>query len=66
MDDNAKILAGLFILALIVFFIAIGPICSIWALNTLFGLEIVLSFKTWCAMAWLHMLLATNVKTKKN
>lgn len=65
-DDTAKVLAGLFILGLIVFFIAIGPICSIWAINTLFGVEIVLSFKTWCAMAWIHLLLATKVKANRD
>jgi hypothetical protein len=66
MDDNAKALVFLFLLALIVFFIAIGPIASIWAINTLFGTEIVLSFKTWCAMAWIHMILATKLKANKD
>lgn len=41
------ILAILFI----VFIIAIGPLCTIWALNTLFPvLSIAYTFETWCAV----------------
>lgn len=38
------------IIALIAFLIFIGPVASIWALNTLFpALAIPLTFDTWCA-----------------
>lgn len=42
-----------FILAalLILFLIVIGPLCTIWALNTLFPvLAIAYTFETWCAV----------------
>ena len=41
----------LVIIALIAFVVIIGPIATIWALNTLFpALAIQLSFETWCAV----------------
>lgn len=40
--------------------IAIGPLVTIWALNTLFGLAIAYSFKTWFATAWLGLMLASR------
>lgn len=40
----------LLIIAFVIFAVVIGPIASIWALNTLFpALAIPLSFDTWCA-----------------
>jgi hypothetical protein len=43
-----KILA---LIAVIAFIIIIGPIATIWALNTLFpALAIELSLETWCAV----------------
>lgn len=43
-----KILA---LVALIAFVVIIGPIATIWALNTLFpSLAIQLSLETWCAV----------------
>lgn len=51
-------LAILFILALLVF----GPLATIWSLNTLFGLEIAYSFRTWIAVAWL-MVVIQGVRT---
>ena len=51
MRDVVKILVGL---ALIVFFIAIGPWLVIWALNTLFpALAIPYTFETWGAVVLL-------------
>ena len=42
----------LFLIALaVIFLIVIGPIATIWALNTLFPvLNIPLTFETWCAV----------------
>lgn len=38
------------LLALIAFIVFIGPVASIWSLNTLFpSLNIPLNFDTWCA-----------------
>jgi hypothetical protein len=55
-----------FIVALIVF----GPFVSIWSLNTLFGLGIAYTFKTWLAAIWIQMVtfggVQTAVKSKKD
>lgn len=45
-------------LLLVLFVIAVSPFVSIWALNTLFGLQIENNFFTWAAMAWLHGIVA--------
>jgi hypothetical protein len=52
---------ALIMIALVALFVFVGPVFSIWALNTLFGLGIQLSTGSWFAMAWLHILL---VRTK--
>jgi hypothetical protein len=46
--------------ALLLLFVFIGPVFSIMALNTLFGLGIDLTFGTWFAMFWPHMVLAAK------
>lgn len=33
--------------------IVVGPLITIWSLNTLFGLGIAYSFWTWLAVVWL-------------
>jgi uncharacterized RDD family membrane protein YckC len=67
MDDTWKAILVLFLLAALVFFIVLGPVFSIWALNCLFKTEIPVCFPTWCAMAWLHLVIAgTSVKAKNN
>lgn len=40
---------GLLVLGLVVVLVVLGPLASVWALNTLFGLGIGYSFKTWAA-----------------
>ena len=43
--------------------IIVGPLLSIWALNTLFPvLGIAYTFETWAAMAVIHGVLAVKVK----
>jgi len=37
------------LIAIAVLALVFGPIAGIWALNTLFGLAIAYTFKTWCA-----------------
>lgn len=51
-------IAGL--IALIVVVIIFGPLCTIWALNTLFALNIAYSFETWLAT-----ILLTSIVTGK-
>jgi cadmium resistance protein CadD (predicted permease) len=42
---------AILVIALLLFLIAIGPLCTIWALNTLFPvLNIAYTFETWCAV----------------
>lgn len=53
-----KIFASFGILGAVAFvfvMIIFGPFISIWSLNTLFGLGIAYSFKTWLAAIWLQM-----------
>jgi hypothetical protein len=47
-------------IVLLLLFVFIGPVFSIMALNTLFGLGIDLTFGTWFAMFWLNMVLAAK------
>ena len=49
-------------LALIVLFVFIGPFFTIIALNALFGLGIEVTFGTWFAMFWIHLVLAPKSK----
>jgi hypothetical protein len=51
MDDIIKFLL---IAALILLLIAFGPLVTIWALNTLFGLKIAFTFWTWFATLWIQ------------
>ena len=55
--DLGKLIA---VTLLMVLLIAGGPLVAIWALNTLFGLAIAYSFKTWFATAWLGLMLASR------
>ena len=52
--------------ALIVFLIVIGPLLTIWALNTLFPvLAIPYTFWTWAAALVLGSLIGPSVKVKR-
>jgi hypothetical protein len=56
----------LFAVLLILFLIAIGPILTIWALNTLFPmLAIPLTLETWAAVVLLGAFLKGSVSYKK-
>lgn len=50
-------------LALVAAAIILGPIATIWSLNTLFSLSIPYQFETWCAVVWLSMVTFGNVVT---
>ena len=46
--------------------LALGPLLTLWALNTLFpALDIPYDFSTWAAVAILGAALKTNVKVNK-
>lgn len=60
-----KYLTGLVLIALIVLLIIIGPLATIWALNTLFpALAIPYDFFTWLAVIVLGSALRANVNVK--
>lgn len=50
-------------LLLVVAAIILGPIATIWSINTLFSLTIPYQFETWCAVVWLSMVTFGNVVT---
>lgn len=62
MTEEYVIIALIFLL--IAGLMIVGPIATIWSLNTLFGLEISYSFKSWVAVAWL-MAILNGIRTKK-
>ena len=53
-------------LILIVVLVAIGPLLTIWAANTLFPvLAIPYNFETWCAVVLLGVFFRANVAVNK-
>jgi hypothetical protein len=62
MSTDTKLLLVLLIIALIV----VGPLITIWALNTLFpALAIEYTFQTWLAAVILGSVIKTTVRTKE-
>lgn len=68
-----KFFAGFGVLGIVAFvllMIVFGPFVSIWSLNTLFGLGIAYTFKTWLAAIWIQMVtfggLQTTIKNNKS
>jgi hypothetical protein len=63
MSDLIKIVL---LIALIVFLIVVGPLLTIWALNTLFPvLAIQYTWQTWLAVIFVGGFLRANVTLKK-
>ena len=56
---------AVFVLFLIVL-VLIGPLISIWALNTVFGLGIAYTFWTWLAMAWIGLVINGKIGRKSS
>jgi hypothetical protein len=56
MDSKLTALLGMILFYIIIMAI-IGPFFTIWSLNTIFGLTIDYSFKTWIAVAWLTFII---------
>ena len=62
MKDVMKLLA---VVALIVLVVALGPLLTIWAMNTLFPvLAIPYTLETWAAVILIKGLLTVNVTRK--
>ena len=53
------------LLVLVVFLIIIGPVLTIWSLNTLFDTGIELTLKTWFAVFWITVLLSAALGVRK-
>lgn len=67
MDGTKLVILLLLLLILLVFSIWYGPIFTIWSLNLLFGLQIPVTFKTWCAVLWLLTVLnGIRIKSMKD
>jgi hypothetical protein len=63
MSDFIKVVL---LIALIVFLIVVGPLLTIWALNTLFPvLAIPYTWQTWLAIIFVGGFLRANVTLKK-
>lgn len=52
-------------LGLIIGLIILGPLFTIWALNTVFGLGIAYTFWTWLGVLWLTATLGASSISKK-
>jgi hypothetical protein len=62
-----KLIGLIGIVALIVLLVVIGPLATIWALNTLFpALAIGYTIDTWVAVVILGAFLRANVSIKKD
>lgn len=53
-----NVLYVLMLICLLIIVVVIGPIAAIWALNTLFSLNIDYNFQTWAAAAILSSILS--------
>lgn len=63
MSDMIKIVG---LLLLVVLIVAIGPLLTIWAFNTLFPvLAIPYTFWTWLAVVFLGVFIRSDIKIKK-
>jgi hypothetical protein len=54
------------LVVLLVVLLAIGPLLTIWSLNTLFGLGIAYTFWTWLAVIFLGMFLNARIGQKSS
>lgn len=56
MNSAVQITLVLLAIALAVALIGLGPLATIWSLNTLFGLNIAYNFWTWLSVVWFNLL----------
>lgn len=61
-SNSMSVFAIVFLVALLIALVIGGPLLTILALNTLFGLTIGYNFSTWAAMLWLQLLLVARYK----
>ena len=63
-----KLTLILFGIALFLFLLVIGPVFTVWSIQILFRSETLeLNFESWCAAAWLLMILnGLKIGVKKN
>lgn len=69
MNDGLEVFVIVILLLMIIVLIIIGPIFTIWSLNTLFQMNIPYNFQTWASMVWVHTVLhgvRTSFKKKPN
>ena len=69
LDNSPLWLAGLAVLGLVAFAIAVvvfAPLITIWALNLLFGLSIPATLATWAAAFWLSWIVSGGIRTSSN
>jgi hypothetical protein len=62
-----RVFGMIILIVLLLALAAISPIITIWALNTLFALGIVLTFETWLAVFWMYIIIGSvsgNLKAK--
>jgi len=55
-----------FLFLVLIALIIVGPLATIWSLNTLFNLGIEYTFWTWLAMAWLSLVTFGSVTSAVN
>lgn len=53
------------LLILLVFLIIIGPVLTIWSLNTLFGTGIEFTVTNWLAVLWITVVLSAAVGVRR-
>ena len=61
-----RVLLVVVMFVVIVAALVFGPLLLLWSLNTLFGLGIAYSCKTWLAALLLGMAASPNVHVRKN
>lgn len=65
-DEIAEVIVILFLFWMAIVLIIVAPFFTVWSLNHLFGTEIEMTFKTWCAVVWLMTILrGINLAVKK-
>lgn len=59
-----KLLVQLFLLGFFILLLIAGPLITIWSLNTLFGIGISYTFKTWLATMWLSLVTVGSISRR--
>lgn len=57
---------ALILLIVAILILIFGPLVTIWAINTLFGLSIAYTFNTWLAVIILGSAMRANVNIKRS